>query len=160
MLSRSKKITWDKWYFASSVVLHPTKLSPLDGNAAMGLRTACQKHDLTRPKPKKPPRSWIFFWTSGTPRGPFESDIKNFHHGTRKALFQKTDFGAHFRDDFGRCSRVPRHSPTKFEHKIALLSSYYLLQFQPKRSTRGRDRSRGVSPTERVFWPFLARFCP
>ena len=111
--------------------------------------------------------AWIYVWnwclyTGFTLRSPNWPEFQNL--GSEKSELAETvknerDFWAHFWDVFGRCSRVPRHSPTKFKHRIALLSGYYLLKFQPKRSTGGRDRSRGVSQTERVFLAFFARFC-
>ena len=57
----------------------------------------------------------------------------------------KLIFLGHFCHVFRCSSHVPRSSPTKFKHQIALISGYYLLKLQPKRSTRDRDRSRGIS---------------
>ena len=65
-----------------------------------------------------------------------------------------------FHHVFGRCSHMLQRCPTKFEHKVALTSGYHLIQFQPKRSTGGWDRSRGMSLTEHVFSGFLAHFWP
>ena len=70
----------------------------------------------------------------------------------------EADFLGHFCHVFRRCSHVPQSSPTKFKHRIALISGYYLRKFQPKRSTRDRDRSRGISLTKHIFWPFLHVF--
>ena len=123
---------------------------------SMDLRTACQNGCPTRPKPKKPQWSWIFFWSTGTPRGQFECDIKIFHRRTYQALFKKTDFGT-----FSAAAPLYLgiHSLTKFKCRVALIRAYYLIKFQPKQSTGAWDRSRGVSLTEHVFLPFLAHFC-
>ena len=39
--------------------------------------------------------------------------------------------------------------------KVALILAYYLIKFQPKRSTGARDKSCGVSLTKRTFSQFL-----
>ena len=130
----------------------------LDQVCLLNACTACQNVHPTSPYCQKKERGWNFFWTTGDPWGVFRRDIKIFHRGTRKALFQKTDFLRHFLYVFIRCSHVPQSCPTKFEHKIALLLAYYLPKFQQKWS-RVMDRSGGVTLIERVFWPFWAHFC-